>query len=66
MELFIDLARAIALLVAAAIIGNWYLSEIKKAKAAKAPWYKPYLSIPGILIILATIGLPLLIWHYSG
>jgi len=66
MDLLIDVARAAALLIAAAIVGNWFLSEIKKAKAQKAPWYKPYLSIPGILIVLAAIGLPLLIWYYSS
>lgn len=57
-----DAIKAIALLIAAAVVGNWYLSEVKRAKQEKAAWYKPYISIPGILIFLAAIGLPILVW----
>lgn len=57
-----DAIKAIALLIAAAVLGNWFLSEVKKAKQEKAVWYKPYISIPGILIVLAAIGLPILVW----
>jgi hypothetical protein len=42
------------------IIGNWFLSELRKARAARLPWYKPYLSIPGLLII-AAILLPVML-----
>ncbi len=54
------LLRFIAVLVAAAIIGNWFLSELRKARAARLPWYRPYLSIPGLLI-LAAVLLPVLL-----
>lgn len=51
--MFAIFAKAIAILAAAFLLGNWYLSEVKKAKALNKPWYAPYLTIPGILIIVA-------------
>ena len=51
----------IAVLVAAILIGNWFLAEVKKARLERKPWYQPYLSIPGILIMLALL-LPILYW----
>jgi len=54
----IKLVKYIAVLVAAMIIGNWFLAEVKKAKFNRQPWYKPYFSVPG-LIILAALSLPL-------
>ena len=53
-----SLIKYAAVLVAAIIIGNWFLNETRKAKAKKEPWYRPYLSLPG-LIILAALSLPL-------
>ena len=44
--------KAIPILLAAFLLGNWFLSEVKKAKLAAKPWYAPYLTIPGILIII--------------
>lgn len=44
--------KAIPILVAAFFLGNWFLSEVKKAKVNRKPWYAPYLTIPGILIIV--------------
>ena len=55
-----NLIKYAAVLVAAIIIGNWFLTEAKKAKTNKKPWYKPYLSLPG-LIILAALTLPFII-----
>ena len=54
----ITLAKYVAVLVAAMIIGNWFLAEVTKVKLNKQPWYKPYVSVPG-LIILAALSLPL-------
>ena len=48
-------------LIAAIIIGNWFLAEVKKAHRQQQPWYKPYLSAPG-LIILVAVSLPLIYW----
>jgi hypothetical protein len=47
--------KAIPILLAAFLLGNWFLSEVKKAKAAAKPWYAPYLTIPGLLIIVTLI-----------
>lgn len=48
-----SILKAIPVLVAAFLLGNWFLAEAKKAKAARKPWYAPYLTIPGMLIIIA-------------
>jgi hypothetical protein len=56
----LNLIKYVAVLVAAIIIGNWFLSEVRKAKAHEQPWYKPYVSLPG-LIILAALSLPLIL-----
>jgi hypothetical protein len=54
--------KFIAPLVAAMLVGNWFLSEIKKARATNQPWYRPYVSPPGLLIILAAILIPIILW----
>ena len=56
----LSLIKYAAVLVAAMILGNWFLIEARKAKTRKEPWNKPYLSLPG-LIILAALSLPLII-----
>ena len=56
---WITLVKYGGVLIAAIIIGNWFLAETRKAKTNKEPWYKPYLSLPG-LIILAALSLPLI------
>ena len=38
----LNLIKYAAVLVAAIIIGNWFLAEARKAKTNKEPWYKPY------------------------
>jgi len=55
------IVRIIAPLVAAIFLGNWFLSEVKKARFKGAPWYQPYISIPGLLIILAIL-IPIILW----
>ena len=45
----------ISILVAAILIGSWFLDEIKQAKIYNLPWYKPYISLPGIIIISAVV-----------
>jgi hypothetical protein len=56
-----NLLKMIAVLVAAILIGNWFLAEARRARLERKPWYQPYLSIPGILIMLALL-LPILYW----
>jgi hypothetical protein len=60
----ISLLTYAVVLLAAIIIGNWFLNEARKGKLKGDPWYKPYISIPG-LIILAALSLPILIWLFS-
>lgn len=47
-------------LIAAATLGNWFLAELRSARAKGKPWYAAYLSIPGLLILLA-VALPILL-----
>jgi hypothetical protein len=56
----LKIIRLIAVLLAACILGNWYLAEYKKARAAHLPSYRAYFSLPGILIIVLVLLLPLL------
>jgi hypothetical protein len=57
----IDIAKIVAILAAAGILGNWFLKEVKQAKRQGKPWYTPYFSAPGILVIIALL-LPILAW----
>jgi hypothetical protein len=57
---FLEIIKYVPVLIAALLLGNWFLTEVKKAKIQQKPWYAPYLSIPGILILLA-ISLPIFI-----
>ncbi len=56
----LNLIKYAAVLIAAIIIGNWFLAEARKAKANEEPWYNPYLSVPG-LIVLVALSLPLIL-----
>jgi hypothetical protein len=58
------LLKYAAVLIAASILGNWFMAELKKARSAGAPWYRPYLSAPGILIITAVL-LPVVYWFLT-
>jgi len=57
----INLAKMAAVLLAATMLGKWFLAELKAAHKENKPWYQPYLSIPGLLIMLALL-LPVIIW----
>ena len=61
MEFLLSFLKVIPILIAAMILGNWFLSEVKKNRESRAPWYVPYLSIPGILIMVMII-IPIFIW----
>ncbi|MBW2247245.1 MAG: hypothetical protein JRF62_08575 [Deltaproteobacteria bacterium] len=61
MPTLLSILKLVAVLVAALLIGNWFLAEVRKARAKRKPWYQPYLSIPGVLIILALL-LPIIVW----
>jgi hypothetical protein len=62
MHALIDLMKVCAVLIASALLGNWFLLEVKASKRRGLPWYTPYLSTPGILIICFILGAPVLLW----
>lgn len=61
MHTVLQLLKLVAVLIAAATLGNWFLAEWRSARAMGKPWYAPYLTLPGVLILFA-IALPLIIW----
>jgi len=62
MDILLGIIKIIALLAAAAILGHWFLAEVKKTKALGRAWYRPYLSPPGIMIIGAIFAIPIIAW----
>ena len=58
----VEILKAVAILVAAILVGNWYLAENKKKDVGKEPWYTLYLSPPGLVVIAAVLIIPLIIW----
>ncbi len=65
MENIAHILKLIPILVAAILLGNWFLSELKRANATGKPWYTAYLSIPGLLILLAVLVIPIVLWLMS-
>jgi hypothetical protein len=65
MSMLIQLVRVFAILAAAALLGNWFLKELRAARRNSKPWYAVYLTPPGILVVLATILLPILVWYFK-
>lgn len=61
MPLLIQAIKLVAVLAAAALLGNWFLAELNKARRRGRPWYSAYLSPPGLLI-LAALLIPLIYW----
>ncbi len=61
MPTVIEIVKAASVLAGAVILGNWFLTELRKARLRKLPWYTPYLTPPGLLII-AACTLPILYW----
>ena len=62
--MLVQIIKMAAVLAAAIMLGNWFLKEVKIARARQMPWYAPYLSPPGIAILLIAVGLPLVIWYW--
>ncbi|MBU1182451.1 MAG: hypothetical protein ABIJ52_19325 [Pseudomonadota bacterium] len=58
----VTIVKIVAVFAATTLLGNMFLDEVKKSNIRKEPWYRPYLSLPGIIIIAATFFLPILIW----
>ncbi|MGD9330675.1 MAG: hypothetical protein PVJ53_05145 [Desulfobacterales bacterium] len=65
MTIIAPILKMIAVLAAAAMLGNWFLSELRSARRMGKPWFAAYLTPPGILIILAAIVTPLAVWFFN-
>jgi hypothetical protein len=61
MPTLIEALKLVSVVAGAAILGNWFLAELKKAQRQNRPWYSVYFSPPGLLI-LAALLLPVLYW----
>lgn len=59
-----QILKMIAILAAAALLGNWFLSELRAARQNGKPWFAVYLTAPGILVVLAAVLLPIAIWYF--
>jgi H+/Cl- antiporter ClcA len=65
MNTFVQLIKLFAILAAAALLGNWFLHELQSARRRGKPWYAVYLTPPGILVVLASLFLPLAAWYFK-
>jgi hypothetical protein len=65
MENIVIFLKIIPVLIAAILIGNWFLAELKRANATGKPWYTAYISVPGLLILLAILVIPIVLWLRS-
>jgi hypothetical protein len=61
----VEIVRMGAALGAGALLGHWFLKEVRRARAAGKPWYTPYKTLPGFLVLLAVIILPLILWRIN-
>ncbi len=61
MTSLLEAAKLVSVLLGAAILGNWFLSEVKRSRRRNLPWYSAYLSPPGLLI-LAALLVPVIYW----
>jgi len=62
MQVLTTLIQAVCVLIAAGILGNWYLKEAQRIKKTSKPWYAVYFSAPGLLTIALLLLLPLAIY----
>jgi hypothetical protein len=65
MENIVLFLKIIPVLIAAILLGNWFLAELKRANATGKPWYTAYISMPGLLILLAILIIPIVLWLMS-
>ncbi len=62
MDNIVSFLKIIPILLAAILLGNWFLAELKRANATGKPWYTAYISLPGLLIMLAILVVPIVLW----
>lgn len=61
MDSALNIVKMVATLVAAIMVGNWFVAEVRSAKVKGLPWYRPYLSVPGAIIVLFIV-MPIVLW----
>ncbi len=61
MDSLISALKYAPVLIAAVLVGNAFLKEVRKAQQARAPWYRPYLTVPGVIVVLALLA-PIVLW----
>ncbi|RJQ78746.1 MAG: hypothetical protein C4519_11810 [Desulfobacteraceae bacterium] len=61
MEKIGPILQMVCVLIAASILGNWFLAELKRARAVGKPWYAVYFTTPGIVIICIILLVPLIV-----
>ena len=62
MENLVLLVKMIACLAGGIALGNWFLTRVRQGKRRGEPWHKAYLSLPGLIVIMALILLPTILW----
>ncbi len=62
MQGLIVLMKMVAVVLAGIAVGNWFLTKVKEGRARSDPWYKAYLTVPGLIILVAVLGLPVAWW----
>ena len=65
MDNLVSILKIIPIMLAAILLGNWFLADLKRANASGKPWYTAYISPPGLLILLAILVLPIVLWLMS-
>jgi hypothetical protein len=65
MDAFFFFIKVIPVLIAAVLLGRWFQAELKRTVRDKQPLYRAYLSWPGVIILLAILFLPILLWLKS-
>ncbi|MBR9982490.1 MAG: hypothetical protein KFF50_15770 [Desulfatitalea sp.] len=60
MEVAFKIIQYACALIAAVMVGNWFLRESNRLKATRKPWYAVYMTPPGMIIITAVVLLPIL------
>jgi hypothetical protein len=64
MEIFINIVKVVAILIATTIVGNWFLAEVRQAKRKGTSTLRAYLSLPGLLILFI-LSLPVILWIFK-
>jgi ABC-type tungstate transport system substrate-binding protein len=57
----VEMIRMAAVLIAAVMIGNWFMTEQSKNKALGLPWHRVYFTAPGMIVVVAILILPFLV-----